>query len=29
MTGRTGENRFRMYDPQTKQGSNVILVTID
>jgi hypothetical protein len=29
MTGRTGENRFRMYDPQTKEGSNVILVTID
>ncbi len=29
MTGRTGENRFRVFDPQTKEGSNVILVTID
>jgi len=29
MTGRTGENRFRVFDPQTKKGSNVILVTID
>jgi hypothetical protein len=29
MTGRAGESRFRMYDPQTKQGSNVVLVTID
>jgi hypothetical protein len=27
-TGRTGENRFRVFDPQTKEGSNVILVTI-
>ena len=27
-TGRTGENRFRVYDPQTREGSNVILVTI-
>ena len=29
MTGRSGESRFRVFDPQTKQGSNVILVTID
>jgi hypothetical protein len=29
MTGRAGENRFRMYDPQNQEGSNVILVTID
>ena len=29
MTGRTGENRFRMYDPKTQEGSNVVLVTID
>ena len=29
MTGRTGENRFRVFDPQTRKGSNVILVTID
>ena len=29
MTGRTGENRFRVFDPQTQKGSNVILVTID
>jgi hypothetical protein len=29
MTGRTGEQRFRMYDPQADQGSNVVLVTID
>jgi hypothetical protein len=28
MTGRVGENRFRVYDPQAKKGSNVILVTI-
>jgi hypothetical protein len=28
MTGRTGENRFRMFDPKTQEGSNVILVTI-
>ena len=28
MTGRTGENRFRMFDPTTKRGSNVVLVTI-
>jgi hypothetical protein len=29
MTGRTGENRFRMFDPESDAGSNVILVTID
>ena len=29
MTGRTGENRFRMYDPKTEEGSNVVLVTIE
>jgi hypothetical protein len=29
MTGRPGEQRFRMYDPKAKQGSNVVLVTID
>ena len=29
MTGRSGENRFRVYDPEADQGSNVILVTID
>jgi len=29
MTGRTGENRFRMFDPEAQEGSNVILVTID
>ena len=28
MTGRTGENRFRVFDPQAKKGSNVVLVTI-
>ncbi|MCW2761468.1 MAG: hypothetical protein JWR85_1669 [Marmoricola sp.] len=28
MTQRTGEMRFRMYDPQSQQGSNVVLVTI-
>jgi hypothetical protein len=28
MTGRAGENRFRVYDPKAKKGSNVILVTI-
>jgi hypothetical protein len=28
MTGRVGENRFRVYDPQAKKGSNVVLVTI-
>ncbi|MEO5652858.1 MAG: hypothetical protein ABIN79_00355 [Marmoricola sp.] len=29
MTGRPGENRFRMYDPQDDQASNVVVVTID
>jgi hypothetical protein len=29
MTRRVGEHRFRMYDPEAKQGSNVVLVTID
>ena len=29
MTGQSGEHRFRMYDPAAKEGSNVILVTID
>jgi len=29
MTGRPGEQRFRMYDPQRREGSNVVLVTID
>lgn len=29
MTGRSGENRFRMYDPEADQGSNVVMVTID
>jgi hypothetical protein len=28
MTGRPGEQRFRMFDPQAKQGSNVVMVTI-
>ena len=28
MTGRPGEQRFRMYDPQAKEGSNVVLVKI-
>jgi hypothetical protein len=28
MTGRSGENRFRMYDPAADQGSNVVMVTI-
>jgi hypothetical protein len=27
-TQRTGEMRFRMYDPQSREGSNVVLVTI-
>ncbi|MEO7350456.1 MAG: hypothetical protein ABIR34_01345 [Marmoricola sp.] len=27
-TGRSGEQRFRMYDPQAREGSNVVLVTI-
>ncbi len=29
MTGQSGEHRFRMYDPAAKEGSNVVLVTID
>jgi hypothetical protein len=29
MTGRTGENRFRVFDPESQRGSNVIMVTID
>ncbi len=29
MTGRPGDNRFRMYDPQDDQASNVVVVTID
>jgi hypothetical protein len=29
MTGRSGETRFRVFDPETQQGSNVIMVTID
>jgi hypothetical protein len=28
ITQRTGEQRFRMYDPKSRQGSNVVLVTI-
>ncbi len=28
MTGRPGEQRFRVYDAQTRKGSNVVLVTI-
>ena len=28
MTGRVGENRFRVFDPKANKGSNVILVTI-
>ena len=28
-TGRVGEQRFRMRDPQADQGSNVVLVTIE
>jgi hypothetical protein len=28
MTGREGENRFRMYDDKAGKGSNVVLVTI-
>lgn len=28
MTGRAGENRFRMFDPQAKEASNVVTVTI-
>ena len=29
MTGRSGENRFRVFDPKAKKGSNVIMVKID
>ena len=29
MTGRSGEYRFRVYDPEADESSNVILVTID
>ena len=29
MTGRSGENRFRMWDPGARRGSNVVMVTID
>jgi hypothetical protein len=29
MTGQSGEQRFRMFDPATKRGSNVVLVTVD
>ncbi|GAB3651895.1 hypothetical protein GCM10027596_00340 [Nocardioides korecus] len=28
MTGRSGENRFRVFDPASGKGSNVVLVTI-
>jgi hypothetical protein len=28
MTGRQGENRFRVFDPKADEGSNVIMVTI-
>lgn len=28
LTGRTGEQRFRMWDPAARKGSNVVLVTI-
>ncbi len=28
LTGRTGENRFRMFDPRSGRGSNVVLVQI-
>ena len=28
MTGRTGDNKFRVYDPKAKKASNVIVVTI-
>lgn len=28
ITSHGGENHFRMYDPQTQKGSNVVLVTI-
>jgi hypothetical protein len=29
MTGHSGEQRFRMFDPERREGSNVVLVTID
>ena len=29
MTGREGDNRFRVFDETTNKGSNVVLVTID
>ena len=29
MTSQVGEHRFRMFDPSTKEGSNVVLVTVD
>jgi hypothetical protein len=29
MTGRAGENRFRMYDPEADNGSNPVVVTVD
>lgn len=29
MTGRRGDNRFRVYDPQAHNGSNPVLITID
>jgi len=29
MTGQLGEHRFRMYDPASNEGSNVVLVTVD
>ena len=28
MTGRSGENRFRVFDPASGKGSNVVLVTV-
>jgi len=29
MTGRAGENRFRVYDPEADEGSNPVVVTVD
>ena len=29
MTGQSGEHRFRMFDPASNEGSNVVLVTIE
>lgn len=29
MTGRSGENRFRVYDPAADEGSNPVVVTVD